>query len=106
MRREPRSSSGVVGAPLEDEDEDGGRKSPLLMVLRTGSTGLLLREMDRKKRLEDFAVACVCSVVVEAAEEEAASLSRLEEKTAAIRRMGGTKGEERLRRAGRSQARS
>lgn len=104
LRREPRSSSGVVGAPLDDEDEDGGWKSRLLRELRTGSTGLLLREMDRKKRLEDFAVACVCSVVVEAAEEEAASdLSRLEEKTAAIRRMGGTKREERLRTDGRSE---
>ena len=92
MRREPRSSSGVVGAPLDEEDEEGGWKSPLWRLLRAGSAGLLLREMDRKKRLEeDFAVACVCSVVVEAAEEEAASdLSRLEEKTAAIRRIGGT----------------
>ena len=91
LRSEPRSSSGVVGAPLEDDEEDGGWKSPLLRLLKAGSTGLLLREMDRKKRLEDFAVVCVCSVVVEAAEEEAASdLSRLEEKTAAIRRIGGT----------------
>lgn len=97
LRREPRSSSGVVGAPLEDEEDEGGCSSELLRRLTTGSTGLLLREMERKKRARaGFTVAWLCaerlwSALEEAAVEEAASdlSGRLEAKTAAIRRMGG-----------------
>ena len=83
----------MVGAPLEDEDEEGGWRSELLRRLRTGSTALDFLEMVRKKRvLADLFVACVCSVfVVEAAVEAASDLSdRLEAKTAAMRRMGRT----------------
>ena len=101
LSSEPWSSSGVVGAPLEEDEEDGGWKSALLRRLRSGSTGLLFRERDRKKRFEAGALAgwWVWCVVEEAAVEEAASdlSERLEAKTAAIRRMGGTKGEERSR---------
>ena len=99
LRREPRSSSGVVGAPLEDEDEEGGCSSELLRRFTTGSTGLLFREMERKKRVWGFAGSFLWACGAEwlsgaedaAVEEAASDLSeRLEAKTAAIRRMGGT----------------
>ena len=89
----------MVGAPLEDEEEEGGWSSELLRRF-TGSTGLLLRERERKKRFEDDFVGCcwVASVLAEGAEEEgavedaASDLSdRFEAKTAAMRRMGRTR---------------
>ena len=80
--------AGPVAAPLEEDEEDGGWKSALLRRLRSGSTGLLFRERDRKKRFEAGALAgwWVWFVVEEAAVEEAASdlSERLEAKTAAI----------------------
>lgn len=100
-KRERRSSSGVVGAPLEEEDEEGGWRSELLRRSTTGSTGLDFREMERKKPFfdEDLVVCCEWSVLVEGAVDAASDLSeRFAAKTAAMRRMGrrgGGEGRER-----------
>ena len=91
-RRERRSSSGVVGAPLEDEEDEGGWRSVLLRRWTTGSVGFDFLEMDRKKRvLVDFVVRSVLAEgAVDGAVEAASDLSeRFPAKTAAMRRMDG-----------------